>query len=93
MANYQITCITLSSNGTRNEHITHVGQINPKGRWPVATVVAWIKNKEHTFFVEDAKGKRAEVRVVDRDGLPSYLRTVADGYFTDNLLSLTSCAL
>lgn len=95
MAHCQITCITLSNGGRTNEHITHVGQRQSTGpvRWAVATVVDWINAGVHTFYVQDNVGRQAEVRVVKRDGLPSYLRTVADGYYTDNLLSLTSCPI
>lgn len=95
MAHSQITCITLSNTGKTHEHITHVGQRQSSGpvRWTVATVVNWIETGIHTFYVQDSAGRQAEVRVVKRNGLPSYLRTVADGYYTDNLLSLTSCPI
>ena len=93
MADCQITCINLSQGGKTHEHITHVGQLNIKGRWDVATVVNWINNGVHTFYVKDTYGRRADVHVVQRVGLPSYLRTAADGYYNDNLLSLTSCPI
>jgi hypothetical protein len=92
MADCQITCINLSQSNARHEHITHVG--NPRvwdGRLTVAEVVSMIKNKQHTFYVRDAIGNRANVGVVEAN--PPYIRTFADGVWTDNLLSLTSCPI
>lgn len=92
MADCQITCISLSHSGGRHEHITHVG--NPRvwgGRLTVAQTVTSIRTGEHTFYVMDSYGRRANVGVVDAN--PPHLRTYADGYYTDNLLALTSCPI
>ena len=92
MADCQITCINLSHTNGRHEHITHVG--NPgvwSSRLTVAQAVAMIRNKEHTFYVKDARGNRANGGVVD--GQPPYLRTYADGVWSDNLLSLQFCPI
>jgi hypothetical protein len=92
MAHCQITCINLSYGGSGHSHITHVG--NPQAwssRLTVAEAVRHIQHGINTFFVRDAQGREANVHVVDAN--PPYLRTVADGYYTDNLLSLTSCPL
>ncbi|XRW54181.1 DUF3892 domain-containing protein [Pseudoduganella sp. S-14] len=92
MADYQITCINLSHNGGRHEHITHVGNPAAWGatKLTVADVIANI-NKGHTFFVRDPYGRRAEVGVVNAN--PPYIRTRADNVWTDNLLAQTSCPL
>jgi hypothetical protein len=73
MAHCRITCINLSNSGKSHEHITHVGQSQSAGpvRWPMATVVDWINNGVHTFYVQDSVGRQADVRVVERSGLPS----------------------
>lgn len=49
-----------------------------------------IENKSNTFYVKDSiSGKRSEVGVVyPGDGRSPFLRTLADGYWNDNLLSL-----
>jgi hypothetical protein len=90
MADCQITCINLSHSGRSHEHITHVGN-GHSWRWPVADVVESIRNKTNSFFVMDAQGRRANVGVVE--GARPYLRTYADGVWTDNLLAQTSCPL
>lgn len=91
MADYQITCINLSHQGGRHEHITHVG--NPStwnGNLTVAQVVGYIRSG-HTFFVRDRNGNRANVGVVNAS--PPHIRTHADNVWTDNLLALTFCPL
>ena len=88
MADCQITCINLSSGGSGHQHITHVGN-GSNWRWTVAEVVVSIKTGTNTFYVLGPNGKRADVGVVD--GSPPYLRTYADKYYNDNLLSLTIC--
>jgi len=90
MADYQITCVTMSYSGREHEHITHVG--NGK-QWydTVKNVIGFIKSGQHTFYVRDSYGRRANVGVVEPAGRPAYLRTYADGYYTDNLLALNSC--
>ena len=90
MADHQITCITLSQSGRTHEHITNVGN----GRqWydTVQNVIRLIDARTHTFYVRDSFGRRADVGVVRPAGRPAYLRTHADGYYTDNLLSLNAC--
>jgi len=92
MADVQVTCITLSSTGRKHEHITHIGSSDGRWKWTVAQVVASIDEKSNTFFVLDSKsGKRANVGVVRESGKVPYIRTYADGIWTDNLLSLPSC--
>jgi hypothetical protein len=90
MADYQITCVTMSYGGRGHEHITHVGD---SSRWrdTVPNVVRFIDARTHTFYVRDVFGRRANVGVVRPVGRPPYLRTYADGYPTDNLLALNAC--
>ncbi|WP_273028955.1 DUF3892 domain-containing protein [Massilia timonae] len=90
MADCQITCINLSHSDGGHEYITHVGN-GAVWRNTVAEVVAWIKSNANTFYVMDRYGNRADVGVVEPAGRPAYLRTHANGRWTDNLLSLTSC--
>jgi hypothetical protein len=57
-------------------------------------VIASIEARTNTFFVRDPKsGKRADIGVVRVAGHIPFLRTHADGYWNDNLLSLNQCPL
>ena len=58
----------------------------------MAQVIQSIENRTNTFFVNDDRpGKRAEVGVVREPGKRPHIRTHADGYWNDNLLSLDAC--
>ncbi|RJS16999.1 DUF3892 domain-containing protein [Corallococcus sp. H22C18031201] len=83
----QVTCITLSSPGSGHEAITHIGANNQK--WAVANVIAAIQTKTSIFYTF-VNGSRADVGVVNGQSGP-YLRTYADGKWTDNLLALRRC--
>ncbi len=92
MADLQVTCITKPHVNSPHEHITHLGNPLGWGVWPRDTVIAWIDQGIHTVYVRDPRtGKRAEVGVVRAQGKAPYLRTHADGYWNDNLLSLNQC--
>lgn len=87
----RITAIRLSG-GTQHEHITRLwwtdldnGQTGDNSR---AELVDWIENKGGTAFVDDGYGHRVSVLVVTPSSGPKYLRTYADGRWTNNLLSL-----
>ena len=77
------------SGGTGHQHITQVRWKNPDtdktGENSRAEMVNWIKNEGGKAYVCGG-GHLAPVRVVDSD--PPYLRTYADGVWTDNLLAL-----
>jgi len=91
MADVQITCITRAG-GTGYEHITQAGSVTGQWKWTVAAIVESIDAGSNTFFVLDPNTrKRADVGVVRPTGGRPYIRTYADGVWTDNLLSLPSC--
>jgi hypothetical protein len=91
MADVQVTCITKSSSNGGHEHITHLGAKSGQWKWTREEVIVSIDNKFNTFYVMNAAGQRAEVGVVRSTGQAAYVRTHADGVWTDNLLSLPSC--
>jgi hypothetical protein len=92
MSDVQITCITKSVPHGGNEHITRAGNPAANWDWPVEQIIASIDAKTNTFFVVDPNtGKRAYVGVMRPTGHRPYIRTYADGVWTDNLLSLTAC--
>ena len=87
----RVTAIRLSG-GQQHEHITHLWWTNPAdgstGDHTRAQLVSWIEDKNGKAYVEDRPGDRAEVGVVTPKVGPKYLRTHADGKWTNNLLAL-----
>lgn len=83
-----ITHIRLG-NGSQHEHITHVKWTNPadgnQGQSDRASVVNWILQQNGDARVRSGNFE-AQVHVVHAS--PRYLRTQADGVWTDNLLAL-----
>ncbi|PZS28024.1 MAG: DUF3892 domain-containing protein [Pseudonocardiales bacterium] len=79
------------SGGTRLEHITHLKAVDDLDRKEYtgtrAEWVSWIENG-NTGYTRDRFGNTAKVEVVTPASGPKYLRTVADGTTTDNLLAL-----
>lgn len=76
--------------GTAHEHIASVKWENTvdssqTGTSDRATTVDWIKNKSGEAFVRSGANT---VRVGVVESTPPFLRTYADGVWTDNLLAL-----
>lgn len=75
--------------GNEHQHIAEVKWRNPStqatGRSSREAMVDWIGNKNGDARVKDAQGE-ARVGVVHAN--PPYIRTHADGRWTDNLLAL-----
>jgi len=88
----QFTARRMSSSGTGHEHIDQLKWVNPAsqeiGTSDVRpTLVTWVRANPGQSFVQDSSsGVKAYVGVVE--GPPPYLRTYADGVWTNNLLSL-----
>ena len=94
MADCQVTCITKPHPQSPHEHITHLGNPSVGWKWTREQIIASIDARTNTFFVIDPRtGKRAEVGVVREPGKQPYVRTYADGVYTNNLLSLDQCPL
>lgn len=83
-----ITAVHMAG-GTGNEHISSVRWRNPSdaktGENTRAQMVDWIDNKAGVAKVQSSP---ADVAVGVVDATPKYLRTHANGKWTDNLLSL-----
>ncbi|WP_371832091.1 DUF3892 domain-containing protein [Rhodococcoides fascians] len=81
----------MSPGGTRNEHITDVywrGDTGEgEGSATKAQMVDYINNRNFTAYVRGPQSK-VEVGTVHEAGVTPYLRTHANGYYNDNLLSL-----
>ncbi|MFF5931597.1 DUF3892 domain-containing protein [Streptomyces hydrogenans] len=88
----QITAVRLTTGGTAHEHITHLwwtdqvtGNTGDNTR---AEIVHWIEHQAGKAYTSDAAGRRTEVLVVTPTRGEKYLRTHADGVWTNNLLAL-----
>lgn len=86
----EITHIRLSNFVQNHEYITHYkwrGENGTTGSTDKAGMVEWIESKNGIAYVGNG-AQRARVGVIrPAQGLP-YLRTYADGQWTNNLLSL-----
>ncbi len=87
MADVQVTCINKLPRNDTHESITHLG--GKEWKWTRAQVIQSIQDKSNTFYTL-VNGKRADVRVIDGPN-GKYVRTYADGIWTDNLLALAEC--
>jgi hypothetical protein len=88
---YNINGIRLS-HGSSHEHIVRVWWADSSstnaGNNSTQELVTWIEQGGRASVV-DPVGRQANVGVVSpANGRPKYLRTYADGVWTDNLLSL-----
>jgi hypothetical protein len=90
MGRYQVTCINKRGNHLDpHERIEYIG--NQAGNWKLSedSAINRIQTGADTFYTL-VNGKQAEVVVAAHKGRP-YLKTTADGYSPDNLLSLAEC--
>jgi len=85
-----ITAVSMTA-GNRAEHIDSVRWLNPTdgktGQSTREAMVDWIDNNNGIAKVGSSTGPVA-VETVHPAGRPAYIRTVANGQETDNLLSL-----
>jgi hypothetical protein len=94
-ANVRINCINKSKRDSRHERISSIGGIDSKGeRWrmDLDDAITAIKNNTHSFYVLYKHHKVGVI--ISRSSLGNlYLKTVADGKYPNNLLSLKECPL
>ncbi len=92
MADCRITHIRKQDRFSPHEHITHVGNPSAGWIWTTEQVILSINARTNTFYVLDVlSNKRSTVGVVQSIGKRPFLRTYADGFWNDNLLSLPQC--
>jgi len=93
MSQYQVTAIRKPNRLSLHEHITHIG--NRIAGWIITRedAIQQIDSNTDSFYVVDPRNPNrvAWVGVVREHGKSPYLRTHADGYWNDNLLSLPQC--
>ncbi len=92
----RITCVSKPSGNNQNPHeaIAILGWLNEEdgqqSRITRLDLYEWIKTKNGTAYVLDAKGNKAFVGTREVNGT-KFVQTHADGVWTDNLLSLPNC--
>ncbi len=90
MSAFQVTCINKrGAHLNPHERIEYIG--NQSGNWKLseADAIRRISTGTDSFYTL-VNGRRADVVVAQHNGRP-YLKTTADGYSPDNLLSLSEC--
>ena len=90
---HRIDCIEKSDRNDPTDAIDAIGGLNADGsRWKVsqARAIKGIKSGEWSFYVE-THGRRTNVIVATSRYGNEYIRTEADDYEPNNLLSLGSC--
>jgi hypothetical protein len=87
----QIKCINKTDRQNAHERIQNVGGIENGTRWkmPESDAIVGIKADKWKFFVS-VNGRSVWVIIATHNGR-EYLKTEADGYQPDNLLSLPEC--
>ena len=93
MKRIEIKCIKKNDRNSPVERITHVGGKNSDGKnWKQTTskTIQEIEEYEWEFFVTKNFREVKVVAAVSRTG-NKYLKTEADGYEPNNLLSLPEC--
>ncbi|MCB5187509.1 DUF3892 domain-containing protein [Methylobacillus caricis] len=93
MSDYQVTCITKPNVNSTHESITALGGYGSNGQSWYDTrpnVIGFIESGQHRFYTK-VNNVIAWVQVVRETNKVPYLRTVADGRYTNNLLSLDQC--
>lgn len=82
--------VRMAAGGDKHSHITSVKWKNPdsgkSGESTQKTMVEWISKKNGSAYVCGGNAHIARVGVVNAD--PPYIRTYADGNWSDNLLAL-----
>jgi hypothetical protein len=89
MGRFQVTCINKRGDHfDPHERIEYIGN---HARWKLseASAIRRIKNGSDSFYTL-VNGREADVIVANHNGR-EYLKTRADGYSPDNLLSLAEC--
>lgn len=92
MGTFQVTCVNKPDRNSKHEHITHIGNTANNWRMTRDEAIARIDDQRDSFYTLDNFGNRADVKVVRPAAGHAYLRTYADGKWTDNLLALAECS-
>jgi hypothetical protein len=87
----QVTCINKREHQNAHERIQNIGGVENGVRWKIGETAAITAIEAETYqFYVSVKGKAVDVVVATHNGR-KYLKTTADGYAPNNLLSLPEC--
>jgi hypothetical protein len=93
----RITCINKDGGNHYNPHVgvTHYGWVNEStgasDRSTRQQMIKFLEEDKGTAYVKDGQGNTAHIGVWPSAAGNKYLRTYADGKWTDNLLALPEC--
>lgn len=93
----RVTCISKDVGNHENPHvaISNLGWVNEAngqtGNSTRLQMYNWIKNQDGYAYVKDNAGNTVRVGAAETAGGTKYVRTYADGKWTDNLLALPEC--
>lgn len=89
----QVTCITKRDRQSPHERIEGIGGAQSGSSWyvPEDQAIRGIDDGSMSFYT-NVGTHTAEVVVATHNGR-KYLKTTADGYSPDNLLSLSACPI
>jgi Protein of unknown function (DUF3892) len=88
----RVICIDKADRHSPHQRIGRIGGLNRDGtRWLLTLdeAIAGIVEGRYTFYVQ-AGARAVDVIVAEHEG-HKYLKTEADGYVPDDLLSLPDC--
>ncbi len=94
----RITCIAKDQGNHQNPHegITNYGWVNEQtrasGNSTRVQMIDFLERQGGAAYVKDQYGNIAYVGVFTSGWGTKYIRTYADGKWTDNLLSLQECS-
>lgn len=93
----RITCINKDNGNHQNPHeaITHLGWMNESsgdsGKSTRSQMVEFIEKDKGSAYVKDSSGRMAYLIVKVSAYGNKYVKTIADGVESDNLLYLMEC--
>jgi hypothetical protein len=93
MREFEVTCVNKPDRLSRHEHITHIGNNANKWRLTREAAIQRIDSKLEAYYTIDPNsGQKVYIGVVREAGKAPYLKTNADGKWSDNLLALADCS-
>jgi len=89
---FEVNCITKPHRDSPHEHITHIGNIAGGWRLTRESAIQRIESKREAYYTLDSQAReKVYIGVVREAGKLPYLRTYADGKWTNNLLAQSEC--